>query len=236
MHKCSDAASAAGDAAPVSQDAAPAHECAAPAYQHTAPAFRLGLTGGIGSGKSTVGQMLAALGATLLDADQMARTVTGSNGAAMEAISKTFGAELVDKTGALDRDHMRALVFARPAARQQLEAIVHPLVAQLSQAQAQSAIEDGQRLLVFDIPLLVETGQRLPEMQAVLVVDCREQTQIDRVMARNALSRETIENILAAQATRQARRAAADAVLYNDGLSLHDLKAQVAALAQRFGL
>ena len=166
----------------------------------------------------------------------MARTVTGSNGAAMEAISKTFGAELVDKTGALDRDHMRALVFARPAARQQLEAIVHPLVAQLSQAQAQSAIEDGQRLLVFDIPLLVETGQRLPEMQAVLVVDCREQTQIDRVMARNALSRETIENILAAQATRQARRAAADAVLYNDGLSLHDLKAQVAALAQRFGL
>ena len=202
----------------------------------TGTAFRLGLTGGIGSGKSTVGQMLAALGATLLDADQMARTVTGSNGAAMEAISKTFGAELVDKTGALDRDHMRALVFARPAARQQLEAIVHPLVAQLSQAQAQSAIEDGQRLLVFDIPLLVETGQRLPEMQAVLVVDCREQTQIDRVMARNALSRETIENILAAQATRQARRAAADAVLYNDGLSLHDLKAQVAALAQRFGL
>ena len=202
----------------------------------TGTAFRLGLTGGIGSGKSTVGQMLAALGATLLDADQMARTVTGPNGAAMAAIAKTFGAELVDETGALDRDHMRALVFARPAARQQLEAIVHPLVAQLSQAQAQSAIEDGQRLLVFDIPLLVETGQRLPEMQAVLVVDCREQTQIDRVMARNALSRETIENILAAQATRQARRAAADAVLYNDGLSLHDLQAQVAALAQRFGL
>ena len=202
----------------------------------TGTAFRLGLTGGIGSGKSTVGQMLAALGATLLDADQMARTVTGPNGAAMAAIANTFGAELVDETGALDRDRMRALVFARPAARQQLEAIVHPLVAQLSQAQAQSAVEDGQRLLVFDIPLLVETGQRLPEMQAVLVVDCREQTQIDRVMARNALSRETIENILAAQATRQARRAAADAVLYNDGLSLHDLKAQVAALAQRFGL
>ena len=200
------------------------------------PAFRLGLTGGIGSGKSTVGQMLAVLGATLLDADQMARTVTGPNGVAMAAIAQAFGPELVDATGALDRDRMRALVFARPAARQQLEAIVHPLVAQLTKAQAQSAIEDGQRLLVFDIPLLVETGQRLPEMHAVLVVDCREQTQIDRVMARHALPRATIEAILAAQATRQARRAVADAVLYNDGLSLQALQAQVAALARQFGL
>ena len=202
----------------------------------TGSAFRLGLTGGIGSGKSTVGQMLAALGATLLDADLMARAVTGPGGAAMAAIAQAFGAELVDANGALDRDRMRALVFAQPAARQQLEAIVHPLVAQLTQAQAQSAVQSGQRLLVFDIPLLVETGQRLPEMHAVLVVDCQEQTQIDRVMARNALPRATIENILAAQATRRARRAAADAVLYNDGLSLQDLQAQVAALAHRFGL
>ena len=202
----------------------------------TGAAFRLGLTGGIGSGKSTVGQMLAAQGATLLDADLMARAVTGPGGAAMAAIAQAFGAELVDANGALDRDRMRALVFAQPAARQQLEAIVHPLVAQLTQAQAQSAVQSGQRLLVFDIPLLVETGQRLPEMHAVLVVDCQEQTQIDRVMARNALPLATIENILAAQATRRARRAAADAVLYNDGLSLQDLQAQVAALAHRFGL
>ncbi len=202
----------------------------------TGAPFRLGLTGGIGSGKSTVGQMLAAQGATLLDADQIARAVTGPGGAAMAAIAQAFGAELVDANGALDRDRMRALVFAQPAARQQLEAIVHPLVAKLTQAQAQSAVQSGQRLLVFDIPLLVETGQRLPEMHAVLVVDCQEQTQIDRVMARNALPRATIENILAAQATRRARRAAADAVLYNDGLSLQDLQAQVAALAHRFGL
>ena len=180
--------------------------------------------------------MLAAQGATLLDADQIARAVTGPGGAAMAAIAQAFGAELVDANGALDRDRMRALVFAQPAARQQLEAIVHPLVAQLTQAQAQSAVQTGQRLLVFDIPLLVETGQRLPEMHAVLVVDCQEQTQIDRVMARNALPLATIENILAAQATRRARRAAADAVLYNDGLSLQDLQAQVAALAHRFGL
>ena len=202
----------------------------------TDTAFRLGLTGGIGSGKSTVGQMLAALGATVLDADQMARTVTGPQGAAMEAIAQAFGAELVDATGALDRARMRALVFAQPAARQQLEAIVHPLVAQLTEAQAQSAMQAGHRLLVFDIPLLIETGQRLPEMHAVLVVDCREQTQIDRVMARNALPRATVENILAAQATRRARRAAADAVLYNDGLALQELQAQVAGLAQQFGL
>ena len=201
-----------------------------------ATVFRLGLTGGIGSGKSTVGQMLAARGATLLDADQMARAVTGPGGAAMAAIAQAFGSELVDATGALDRDRMRALVFAQPAARQQLEAIVHPLVGQLTEEKAQNAMEAGQRLLVFDIPLLVETGTRLPEMHSVLVVDCREETQIERVMARNALLRPAIESIIAAQASRRARRAAADAVLYNDGLPLPALQSQVTALAQRFGL
>ena len=198
--------------------------------------FRLGLTGGIGSGKSTVAQMLVAHGAALLDADQMARTVTGPEGAAMAAIARAFGTGLVNATGALDRDRMRALVFAQPAARQQLEAIVHPLVAKLSRQRAQDAIEAGRRLLVFDIPLLVESGMRLPEMHAVLVVDCRQETQIERVMARNALPRAAIESILAAQATRAARRAAADAVLYNDGLSLPALQARVDALACRFGL
>ena len=180
--------------------------------------------------------MLVAHGAALLDADQMARTVTGPEGAAMAAIARAFGTGLVDATGALDRDRMRALVFAQPAARQQLEAIVHPLVAELSRQRAQDAIEAGRRLLVFDIPLLVESGMRLPEMHAVLVVDCRQETQIERVMARNALPRAAIESILAAQATRAARRAAADAVLYNDGLSLPALQARVDALAKRFGL
>ena len=202
----------------------------------TGTPFRLGLTGGIGSGKSTVARMLVAHGAALLDADQMARTVTGPEGAAMAAIARAFGAGLVNATGALDRDRMRALVFAQPAARQQLEAIVHPLVAELSRQRAQDALQAGRRLLVFDIPLLVESGMRLPEMHAVLVVDCRQETQIERVMARNALPRAAIESILAAQATRAARRAAADAVLYNDGLSLPALQAQVDALACRFGL
>ncbi len=202
----------------------------------TGTPFRLGLTGGIGSGKSTVARMLVAHGAALLDADQMARTVTGPEGAAMAAIARAFGTGLVDATGALDRDRMRALVFAQPAARQQLEAIVHPLVAELSRQRAQDALQAGRRLLVFDIPLLVESGMRLPEMHAVLVVDCRQETQIERVMARNALPRAAIESILAAQATRAARRAAADAVLYNDGLSLPALQAQVDALACRFGL
>ena len=202
----------------------------------TGTPFRLGLTGGIGSGKSTVARMLVAHGAALLDADQMARTVTGPEGAAMAAIARAFGTGLVDATGALDRDRMRALVFAQPAARQQLEAIVHPLVAELSRQRAQDAIEAGRRLLVFDIPLLVESGMRLPEMHAVLVVDCRQETQIERVMARNALPRAAIESILAAQATRAARRAAADAVLYNDGLSLPALQARVDALVKRFGL
>ena len=197
---------------------------------------RIGLTGGIGSGKSTVARILVNRGAILLDADQIAREMTQPGGLAMPSIVQTFGSEYMDASGALDRARMRNLAFSRPESRKQLEAILHPLVAQCTESRACAAEAAGRRLLVFDIPLLVESGHWPRQLDAVVVVDCRTETQIDRVMARNALSRETIENILAAQATRQARRAAADAVLYNDGLSLRDLQAQVAALAQRFGL
>ncbi len=197
---------------------------------------RLGLTGGIGSGKSTVGQMLAERGATLLDADAMARSVTGPGGAAMEAIAAAFGPAYVDATGALDRGRMRALAFSEPSARQRLEAIVHPWVARLTEAHASAAAAAGQRLLVFDIPLLVESGRWRRQLDAVVVVDCRVQTQIDRVVARSALASDAVEAIIAAQASRSARRAAADAVVYNDGLSLAALRGQVHALAARFGL
>lgn len=200
------------------------------------PSTRLGLTGGIGSGKSTVAHMLAACGAVVLDADQMARSVTGPGGAAMPAIAQAFGAHYVDATGALDRARMRELAFSQPAARQQLEAIVHPLVAQLTQANAQAALAAGQRLVVFDIPLLVESGHWAAKLDAIAVVDCPAQTQLARVMARNALSPKAIESIIASQASRSARRAAADIVLYNDGLSLEALNAQVRLLAAQFGL
>ncbi|MBH1976953.1 MAG: dephospho-CoA kinase [Comamonadaceae bacterium] len=197
---------------------------------------RIGLTGGIGSGKSTVARILVNRGAILLDADQIAREMTQPGGLAMPSIVQTFGFEYMDASGALDRARMRNLAFSRPESRKQLEAILHPLVAQCTESRACAAEAAGRRLLVFDIPLLVESGHWPRQLDAVVVVDCRTETQIDRVMARNALDRKTIEGIIAAQSSRAVRRRAADAVLYNDQLSLEALQSQVDALATRFGL
>ena len=181
--------------------------------------------------------MLFALGGcTLLDADQMARTATGPGGAAMAEISSVFGPEFVDASGALNRDLMRTLAFTHPASRKQLEAIIHPLILQMTEQQAAVATAAGQRMLVFDIPLLVESGHWLRKLHAVAVVDCQEQTQISRVMARNSLDAEAVQRIMASQASRVARRAAADVVVYNDGLSLEGLRAQVHALGHQFGI
>ena len=193
--------------------------------------LRIGLTGGIGSGKSTVAQMLQARGAAVIDADAIARNVTAPNGSAMPAIAQTFGAEFLTPDGALDRERMRAHVFQQPAAKQALEAIVHPWVTQETQRQAQVAIDQGFGTLVFDVPLLVESGARWrTQVDRILVVDCAEETQIQRVMARNGLSREAIHNIIAAQAPRTQKLAAADWVIDNDHLTLEMLRAQVAQL------
>ena len=190
--------------------------------------LRIGLTGGIGSGKSTVGQMLQARGAAVIDADAIARQVTAAHGVAMPAIAQTFGPEFITAYGALDRERMRAHVFTQPQAKQALEAIIHPLVAQESQRQAQEALTKGHNTLVFDVPLLVESGARWrTEVDRVLVVDCSEATQIQRVMARNGLSRETVQSIIAAQASRAQKLAAADWVIDNDGISLEALRAHV---------
>lgn len=198
--------------------------------------LHVGLTGGIGSGKSTVGQMLASFGATLIDADQISREATSPGGAAMPEIAQTFGPQYITADGALDRDRMRALAFSRPDARKQLEAIVHPLVGKETQARAHAATAAGQRLIVFDVPLLVESGHWPRKLDTVVVVDCPTETQITRVTLRSALAREAIEGIMASQASRNARRAAADVVVYNDNLSLDALQAQVHALARWFGL
>ena len=198
--------------------------------------MRLGLTGGIGSGKSTVAQLLVQCGATLIDADQLSRSVTAPGGAAMAAIAQTFGPEYVNADGSLDRDRMRALAFSQPASRKQLEAIVHPLIAQLSAAQVDAAVASGQRLIVFDIPLLIESSDWRRKLDAIAVVDCRVETQISRVMGRNALALDAIQSIIAAQASRNARRAAADIVFYNDALSLPALEIQVRQVAAQFGL
>lgn len=202
--------------------------------------LRLGLTGGIGSGKSTVGQMwVAELGAALIDADAIARTVTGPQGAAMPAIRATFGEDYVDPaTGALDRARMRALAFTQPDARAQLEAIVHPLVTLQSNLQVQQAAAAGKALVVFDIPLLVESARWAPRLDAVAVVDCAAQTQIERVMRRSGLAREVVQGIIDSQASRAARRAVADAVIANDSeCTLEHLAAQAReAVAALFGL
>ena len=198
--------------------------------------WRVGLTGGIGSGKSTVGRMLADRGAALIDADQIARELTAPGGLAMAAIAQAFGPEFVDSHGALDRSRMRERAFSQPDSRKQLEAIIHPLVAEVTEAQARAAQAIGKRLLVFDIPLLVESTHWPRKLDAVIVVDCPTETQIARVMARNALERSAVEAIIASQASRRRRRAAADIVLYNDQLTMDALNARVITLAGRFGL
>jgi dephospho-CoA kinase len=201
-----------------------------------APAFRLGLTGGIGSGKSTVAGMLAKLGATVLDADAISRSVTAPGGLAIAAIRQAFGQDFITPDGALDRERMRAMVFAEPAARARLEHIIHPLVAQTTEHQAQTAMTGGTGCLVFDVPLLVESGRWRSKVDEVLVVDCLEETQIVRVMARSALTRAEVTAIMAQQVTRLRRLGAADVVLFNDALPLAALARAVATLAPRFGL
>ncbi|MEG0223721.1 MAG: dephospho-CoA kinase [Comamonas sp.] len=197
---------------------------------------RLGVTGGIGSGKSTFAALLAARGAIHIDADQIARGVTAAGGLAMAPIAAAFGAELIAEDGGLRRERMRALAFADASARQRLEAIVHPLVGQATAQRIVQAEQAGAALIVLDIPLLVESGRWSRALDQVLVVDCSEETQIRRVIERNQLTRAAIERILAAQATRKARRAAADMIIYNDTQDLERLRAQAVRIAALFGL
>jgi dephospho-CoA kinase len=198
--------------------------------------LRIGLTGGIGSGKTTVARMLQLLGAIVIDADAIARTVTAPNGSAMPAISQTFGVEFITPDGGLDRERMRTHVFSQPKAKQSLEAIIHPLVAQETQQQAQAAIATGCRNLVFDVPLLVEAGERWrSQVDRILVVDCLEETQIQRVITRNGLTREAVQRILSAQTSRLQKLAAADWVIFNDGISLETLENHVKSLPIQAG-
>ena len=191
--------------------------------------WRIGLTGGIGSGKSTVATALAALGAAVIDTDAIARELTLPGGAAIEALRRTFGDEYIDATGALDRTRMRTLVFADPSAKLRLEGILHPLIG--SQTQARAAEQSGP-MTVFDVPLLVESGRWRALVDRVWVVDCRESLQIERVTRRSGWREDEVRAVLARQASRAQRRAAADAVICNDGIDLPSLHTQVLALWQ----
>ena len=201
----------------------------------SAPArWRLGLTGGIGSGKSTVAHLLAARGPQVLDADAMSRASTAAGGSAMPEIRRVFGDAFVAPDGSLDRDRMRARVFSDPSAKQALEAIVHPAVQRAMAAALQASTA---ACVVFDVPLLVESPHWRARVDAVLVVDCDADTQIQRVMARNGWAREAVDAVIRQQATRAQRLAAADAVVFNGaGNSLLQLERDVQALAASFGL
>ncbi len=175
--------------------------------------FAVGLTGGIGSGKSMVADLFAARGVAVIDTDQIAHSLTAPAGAAMPAIRAAFGPGFVTPEGALDRRAMRDKVFANPAARHQLEAILHPMIT--SHAEAAANLAAGPYLL-FVVPLLVQSGRWKERVDRVLVVDCSEEEQAARVMRRNGLPRAQVEAIMAAQSPRAARLAAADDVIVND--------------------
>lgn len=198
--------------------------------------LRLGLTGGIGSGKSTVAQLLAERGASVVDADAIARELTAPGGLAIASIAATFGANFITPSGAMDRGKMRALIYTDATARQGLEAIIHPLVRQETQRQTLLAASRNHAGIVFDVPLLVESITWREQLDWVLVVDCTPATQITRVMARSALTRAEVEKIIAAQAGRARRLGAADAVIFNDRLSLVALTFEVDQVARHFGL
>ena len=190
--------------------------------------YVVGLTGGIGSGKSAVADLFAARGILVVDTDAVAHALTAPGGAALPAIRAEFGAAVAAADGALDRAAMRARVFADPAARKRLEAILHPMIR-----------SESERLLAADatrapyairmVPLLIEAGSYRERVDRIAVVDCAEATQIARVMSRNGLAGEEVERILAAQATRAERLAAADDVIDNDG-DLDALRPQIERL------
>lgn len=194
-------------------------------------ALKIGLTGGIGSGKSTVARCWAELDATLIDTDAIARNLTLAQGAAMPAIATEFGPQAVDDNGALNRNWMREQAFADPGFKRRLEAILHPMIGALTQEQAAASTA---AVIVFDVPLLVESGRWRQRVDKVLVVDCEEETQIARVIARNGWSREATLAVLSQQATRSQRRACADAVLHNEAITPDELKRQVLTLAKHW--
>lgn len=193
--------------------------------------FAVGLTGGIGSGKSTVADLFAKRGVTLVDTDVIAHRITAPQGLAMPSIATAFGPSFVAEDGSLDRARMRALVFSDENARKRLEAITHPLIRAETERQRQQA--PGPYVIVV-VPLLVESGSWKTRVNRVLAVDCSVETQIARVMRRNAFTREQVLAIIARQATREARLAAADDVIVNDNRSLDELEVDVDQLHRTY--
>lgn len=179
--------------------------------------LRVGLTGGIGSGKSTVADRFISRGAALVDTDAIAHQLTAPGGAAIATIRKRFGDSMIAADGSLDRAAMRARVFAQPAARKTLEAILHPMIRAVAEQETAAAAQRGADYVLLAIPLLVEAGNWQDRVDRVLVVDCPVEVQVERVMKRSALAREAVEAIIEVQASRQERLDAAHDVIDNSG-------------------
>jgi dephospho-CoA kinase len=195
--------------------------------------FKIGLTGGIGSGKSRVADMLGEWGATLVDTDQIAHALTAADGAAMPAIEREFGPQALTPEGALNRQWMRERAFSDPQARQRLEGVLHPAITEETERQAAAATG---LYLVFVVPLLVESLARWrTRVDRICVVDCDPQTQVARVQSRSGLTEPAIRRIMAAQAARASRLEVADDVIVNDGAtSPEQLRAQAKTLHDRW--
>lgn len=192
--------------------------------------FTVGLTGGIGCGKTTVADRFAALGAAIVDTDQIAHSLTAPRGPAMPEIVQAFGPDYATADGALDRARMRALVFADPQSKARLEAILHPRIRASAEAAALAA--PGPYVIMV-VPLLIESGSWRARVARVLAIDCSEATQIQRVMARNGLTEQQVRAIMATQITRAERLAAADDVIVNEG-GIEDLLPQIARLHEQY--
>jgi dephospho-CoA kinase len=193
--------------------------------------LKIGLTGGIGSGKSTVANILAKLGAKLIDADALSRAVTQAGGVAIPALRAAFGEAVLASDGGLSRDAMRQIMLSDPSAKEKLEAILHPVIGEQINRQFGAAEQANEQIVVLDIPLLAEGGARWRRrLNAVWLVDCLHQTQMSRVLARSGWPLAQIEAVIAAQASREKKWAVADAVVFNDGLSISQLELQVTEL------
>lgn len=190
----------------------------------------IGLTGGIGSGKSAAADCFAHLGATIVDADAIAHALTAPGGQAIVLIRAEFGAALIKADGALDRDAMRALVFTDYTARRRLEAILHPMIVSESERQCAAATSP---YVIYAVPLLIESSHARDRCARICVVDCTLETQVERVKARDNLTEEQILAIIAAQASREVRLAAADDVIDNNG-EFAALAPQVARLHENY--
>ena len=195
--------------------------------------YLVGLTGGIGSGKSAVADLFAAQGVPVIDTDVVAHALTAPGGRAMPAIRETFGERMLTPEGALDRAAMRTHVFAQPAERKRLEAILHPLIREEVERCIQTESLREPPYIILVVPLLVESTAYQQRVQRIAVVDCPEATQIQRVMKRNGLAQAEVERILRAQATRKARLGAADDVINNEG-GIAALAPQVVCLDKKY--